>query len=304
MKLRFGVRDDAVSRARAARVADALRAALQASSPGSKDDVAVVPVTEGPTPDAGPADRADLVAALRVALVSGECDAVIHDGATLPFGGPEDLEIVAYLPGREARAALCSDAPDLDALAPGARVLCPDVRVAAQVTRLREGIVAEPTGEATADLVARLAEPDVAAVVVPAADLIVAGDDLSTRHLLDLGDVIPAAGQGTVAIEIRADAPEDVASILRALDDPGTRLMVAAERALMAGLEALPGMPVSAYAERRGRDVRLRARVTNASGSLALTDEATAPEDQVDYLGANCAKLLRGRGAARLLRST
>ncbi len=301
MRVRFGVREDPVSRARAERIAVALRAALRASNPEGDDDVSLVAVTETDEDPDGAVEASDLVAALRVALISGECDAVIHDASTLPTTGPDELRVVAYLPGREARVAWCSDGADVDGLSSGSRVLCPDVRTAAQVSRLRDDLAVEVDAADASRLLPRLHEDDVAALVVPAADLLALGEDLASRRLLDVEQVIPAAGQGAIAIETRSDAPEEIASILGALDDPETRALVAVERAVMTGLDASPGDPVSVYAERRDSDLRLRVRVTNASGSLALNDTSSAPEEDADFLAANSAKLLRGRGAIRLL---
>jgi len=303
MKVRFGVREDPVSRARADRIAVALRAALRASEPDGDDEVSVVAVTEvDDTDDAF--DPSDLVAALRVALVSGECDAVIHDASTLSPKEPIDLEVVAYLPGREARMALCSDAGSLDALAPQSRVICPDVRVAAQVARLREDVTVEVDPRDASRLLRRQHEDDVAAVIVAAADLLALGESLEDRRLIEADELVPAAGQGAIVIEARADAPEEIASILGALDDPDTRSLVATERAVMSALGAVPGDPVSVYVERRGRDLHLRVRVTNASGTLVLNDSATVEAKDSEFLAENSAKLLKGRGAVRLMSMT
>ncbi len=308
MNVRFGMLDNPVARARAGRVVDALKAALEASAPGGTDDITVVPVTVDPYAD-GPegqdvvVDSDELIAALRVALVSGECDAVIHDAATLPMDESEGLRVVAYLPGREARLALCAESGGLDELDADARILCANVRVAAQVSRLRDDVRVEAVAADTTTLMERLADDDVAAVVVPAADLLAIDDELSTRFLFDTADVVPAPGQGVVAIEVRADAADEVTELLEALDDAEIRKAVTAERAAGAGLGASPGDPVSAYAEPRGGDLHLRVRVTSRSGGLAINDESTGSADNPEFLGSNSARLLLGRSASRVMRT-
>jgi len=302
MNLRFGMRDDAVSRARATRVADALRAALGAQAPARPGEVVAVPVTVEPEAEGGAVDADVFVAALRVALVSGECDAVIHDAAALPVEENPELVVIAYLPAREPRVAFCSGGAALGDLAEGDRVVAPDARVAAQVTRLREGLRVEVDPAVIATMLDAILAGELAAAVVPLADLELAEVEPPLVAVLSASEVVPAAGQGVVAIEVRADAPSDIAAILAALDDAEARVTVTAERAAMRGLAAGPTDPVSAYATLAGEDLHLHVRVTNLSGTLALNDESTGLAADPEFLGSNSAKLLIGRGAARLMR--
>ena len=303
MSLRFGMRDDAISRARATRVADALSAAMGAQAPARPGEVVVVPVTVESEADGAPVAADVFVAALRVALVSGECDAVIHDAAALPLDENAELTVVAYLPAREPRLAYCSAGPELGDLAEGDRVIAMDARVGAQVARLRDGLVVDVDPEAIATMLDGLEAGEIAAAVVPLADLDLADIEPPLVSVLSVSDVVPAAGQGVVAIEVRADAPEGLVAILAALDDPEARVTVTAERAAMRGLAAGPADPVSAYATVSGEDLHLHVRVTNMSGTLVLNDELTGPADEPEFLGSNAARLLIGRGAARLMRT-
>ncbi len=303
MNLRFGTRDDGASRARATRVADALRLALDAEAQTRGGEVAVVPVTVESEADGAPADAEVSVAALRVALVSGECDAVVHDAAALPIEENAELTVVAYLPAREPRLAFCSGGAELGDLAEGDRVVATDARVAAQVARLREGLVVDVDPASIAALLGRIGVGEVAAAVVPLVGLHLAEAEPPFVSILSVSEVVPAAGQGVVAIEMRADAPDDIAAILAALDNPEARATVTAERAAMRGLAAGPADPVSAYATLAGDDLHLHVRVTNLSGSLALNDESTGLATDPEFLGSNAAKLLLGRGAARLMRT-
>jgi hydroxymethylbilane synthase len=262
----------------------------------------VVPVTVEPEPDGAAIDAEVSVAALRVALVSGECDAVIHDAAALPLEKNAELTVVAYLPAREPRMAFCSGGAELGQLAEGDRVVTTDARVGAQVARLSEGLVVEVDPASIATLLGRIGVGEVAGAVVPLAELDLAEIEPPFFSILSVSEVVPAAGQGVVAIEMRTDAPEDVATILSALDDPEARATVTAERAAMRGLAAGPTDAVSAYATLAGGDVHLHVRVTNLSGSLALNDESNGLTTDPEFLGSNAAKLLIGRGAARLMR--
>lgn len=300
MNLRFGARDDAVSRARATCVADALRAALDAQAPTSEGEVVVVPVTVGHDDGVADADPELLSAALRVALFSGECDAVVHDAADLPLDENAELVVAAYLPAREPRLALCTAGPTLEELETGATVVARDVRIAAQVARLCEGLTVEVDASPTPILLARLEAGEVAAVVVPFKEVDLAEADPSFIVALDPSQVVPAAGQGVVAIEMRSDTPPSIASILTALDDPDSRTAVTVERAAMRALGAGLGDPASAFATVMGEDVSLHVRVTSRSGGLALNDESRGLASDPEFLGSNAAKILIGRGADRL----
>jgi hydroxymethylbilane synthase len=302
MNLRFGARDDTVSRARATRVADALRAALDAQAPTREGEVVVIPVTGAHGDDDAGTDPELLSAALRVALISGECDAVIHDAADLPLDENAELMIAAYLPARDARAALCTAGPTLDGLEPAARVAVRDVRVGAQVARLRDDLVIEVDPSDVVTLLARVEAGEVTAAVVPLGDVDLAELDPVLVAPLSPDQVVPAAGEGVVAIEIRCDAAADVAAILAALDDPDARTAVTAERAALRALGARPGDPASAYATVAGEDATLHVRVTSRSGGLVLNDESSGPASDPEFLGSNAAKILIGRGAVRLMR--
>jgi hydroxymethylbilane synthase len=227
---------------------------------------------------------------------------VIHDAAALPLEENAELAVVAYLPAREPRLAFCSWGAELGELAEGDRVVAMDARVAAQVARLREGLVVDVDPVSITTLLGRIEVGEVAAAVIPLAELDLAEIEPPIVSILSVSEVVPAAGQGVVAIEMRADAPEDVAAILVALDDPEARATVTAERAAMRGLAAGPADAVSAYATLAGEDLHLHVRVTNLSGSLVLNDESTGLAADPEFLGSNAAKLLTGRGAARLMR--
>lgn len=304
MNVRFGMCDDEVSRARANRVVDALRAALAGSASSRVSEVAVVPVTIEPETGLAEDDPELLVAALRVALISGECDAVIHDAAALPLDESSELAVAAYLPGREARLAFCSAGAPLEDLDDGSLIVVRDNRVAAQVARLGQRLVTQVDGADLAAVLARVESGEAAGAVVALCDVDVTGAEPAFLAALDVADVVPSAAQGVVAIEMRADAPEEIARLLAALDDSESRAAVTAERAAMRGLAAGPADPVSAYATVVGDDLHLHVRVTNPSGTLVLNDESHGPMSDPEFLGSNSAKLLLGRGAARVMRMT
>jgi hydroxymethylbilane synthase len=118
--------------------------------------------------------------------------------------------------------------------------------------------------------------------------------------------LLPAPGQGALAVECRADDESLVDGVRRALDDAATRSAVAAERALLAALEAGCTAPVGALADvAMGDDgddeIYLRGAVTAVDGSRAVRLSITGPVAEADRLGRQLAADLLDAGAAELI---
>ena len=110
-------------------------------------------------------------------------------------------------------------------------------------------------------------------------------------------EMLPAAGQGALAVECSAGR-EDLVALLGCIDDPVSRAATTAERSLLGGLQAGCSAPVGAYAA--GTDVlRLHGVVVAADGGMALRGSASGSLAQADEIGRQVAADLLGRGAAR-----
>jgi hydroxymethylbilane synthase len=123
---------------------------------------------------------------------------------------------------------------------------------------------------------------------------------------LDPLQMLPAAGQGALAIECRADRPELIEA-LKPLDDPDTRACVIAERALLATLEAGCTAPVGALAEvvegESGTELFLRAFAGSPDGTVQLRRSAVGPLADPERLGRELAAVLLQEGAADIIAS-
>ena len=176
----------------------------------------------------------------------------------------------------------------------------------------RLGRVPGLPGNATDEVVAGKSG-DLDAVVLAAAGLErISRLDAVTRVPRDTDIMLPAAGQGSLAIECRtADAPRQagstegsqgvLAQALAALDDPDTRLAVTAERALLARLEAGCAAPVGAYAYRKGSMLHLEAVVCAVDGTASVRDKRATDgltEVGATLLGIELAEVLLAAGAA------
>jgi hydroxymethylbilane synthase len=301
--LRLGTRRSALAMAQAGRVADALR--------GKGHEVALVEVvTDG---DRSPASLTELggtgvfVTELRRQLLDGAIDLAVHSLKDLPTAAAEGL-VVAAVPLREdARDALVSrDRTPLNQLAQGATVGTGSPRRAAQLRALGLGLhVVAIRGNVDTRL-RRVAAGDLDAVVVAAAGLARLGRIDEAAELLDPGQLLPAPGQGALAVECRADDESLVDGVRRALDDVATRAAVTAERAVLAALEAGCTAPVGALADvavcDTGDDeIYLRAAVTAVDGSRAVRLSITGPVADGERLGRQLAADLLDAGAAELI---
>ena len=143
----------------------------------------------------------------------------------------------------------------------------------------------------------RVTSGEVDAVVLAYAGLARIGRLDAVTQIFDPDEMLPAPGQGALAVECRSDRP-DLADLLACADDPATHAATTAERTLLAALEAGCSAPVGGYAA--GTDgLRLRAVVVAADGETALRASASGPADEAERLGRSVAAELLRRGAGR-----
>ncbi len=300
--LRLGTRRSVLARTQSGHVADALR------DLGHEVELVDV-VTEGDT------NRASLsslggtgvfATALRDALHAGEIDLAVHSLKDLPTTPAPGL-VVAATPRRvDPRDALCArDGLTLGELGPGAVVGTGSPRRRAQLGALGLGLEFR---DIRGNLGTRLdmvgpGEDQLDAVVLAAAGLIRA--DLRGRitETLDPIQLLPAPGQGALAVECR-EGDEQVLAVLRSLDHGDTRSAVTAERAVLAELEAGCHAPVGALAEVvedvEGPLLSLRVVVAAEDGSGELRRSITGPVADAEELGHRVARTLIDDGAAEL----
>ncbi|HVW19048.1 MAG TPA: hydroxymethylbilane synthase [Solirubrobacteraceae bacterium] len=279
--MRIGTRGSALALAQARPIADALGGEL------------VVIATSGDR-DATASDKSRWVAEIERALLHDDVDLAVHSAKDVPSELADGLTLLPSPPRADPRDALCG-APSLAALGHGARVGTSSLRRAAQLRAARPDLeVAELRGNVDTRL-RRLREGGYDAIVLAAAGLARLGR-ASEGHPLD--GLLPAAGQGTLALEARADR-DDVREAAAALADEHATGALAAERALVRGLEADCHTPVAAFAARAGALWRLEAFVGRVDGSAWLRDDLHGADPEA--LGAEVARRLLTAGAAEVL---
>jgi hydroxymethylbilane synthase len=299
--LRLGTRRSALALAQSEDVAAALRRL-------SHDVELVEVVTEGDRSAAAiqaMGGTGVFVTDLRRRLAAGDIDLAVHSLKDLPTQ-PADGLVVAAIPARaDARDALVArDGATLGELPPGARIGTGSPRRAAQLRALGLGLDVVPIRGNVDTRLRRVADGEVDAVVVAAAGLARLGRSAEATEVLDPVQMLPAPGQGALAVECRAD-DEDLVAALGALDDADTRAAVTAERTVLAALEAGCTAPVGALADVAlgddGAEIYLRAVVASVDGAGTVRLSATGPASDAVGLGHRLAAALLDAGAAGLI---
>ena len=113
--------------------------------------------------------------------------------------------------------------------------------------------------------------------------------------------MLPAPGQGALAVEIAVDGDDQLRTLVAALDHADTRAAVTAERAALAALDGGCAVPIAALASVDGVYMRLHVRVVNTAGTLALNEVIRGATREALSLGRSTGRALMGRGAGRLM---
>jgi hydroxymethylbilane synthase len=240
-------------------------------------------------------------AALRQAVADGEVDFAVHSLKDLPTAAVEGL-VVAAVPAREdpRDVLVAREGLTLKGLPRGARIGTGSPRRQAQLLAARPDLLVRPVRGNVDRRLAMVTDGSLDAVVLAYAGLRRLGRGDVVTDVLDPDVVLPAPGQGALAVECRSDDHALVAS-LALIDDADSRSAVAAERALLAALEAGCTAPVGALAAVSGSSVSLRAVAAATDGSVVLRRGLTGPVDDPSALGRELADLLLVDGAARLV---
>jgi hydroxymethylbilane synthase len=273
MIVRLGSRGSRLALTQAELAADALRRAR----PGL--DVALVPITttgdrDRSKPFGELGARGVFVKEIEEALLLGRIDVAVHSAKDMTSTDTEGLAVAAYMPREDARDALCG----ADAIEPGMRIGTASARRRAQLLALEPELSIEPLRGNVDTRLRKRGERGLDAIVLAAAGLDRLGLSGEIGHRFDPEQLVPEAGQGAVALQVRAGEEE----LVVALDDPETRRRVTAERACVARIGAGCLAPVAAHHDGRA----LTALVAAEDGSwverrrgedpVALADELLA----------------------------
>jgi len=240
------------------------------------------------------------VSSLRASLLAGEVDVAVHSLKDLPTGAAAGIALAAVPVRDDPRDALVTrDGAKLADLPVGASVGTGSPRRAAQLLLLRPDINPVPVRGNAGTRLARLESSDLDALVLGYAGLSRIGRLDAVAQVFEPDEMLPAAGQGALAVECN-QAREGLVALLGAIDDPVSRAATTAERTLLGALQGGCAAPVGAFAG--GMDVlRLDGLVVAADGGMALRGSASGALAAAEELGRQVAADLLSRGAARCM---
>jgi hydroxymethylbilane synthase len=222
----------------------------------------------------------------------------VHSLKDLPTGPAEGITLAAVPVRDDPRDALIgAGGAKLADLPRGARIGTGSPRRAAQLLLLRADLLPVPVRGNADTRLAKVESGDLDAVVLGHAGLGRIGRLDAVTQLFEPDEMLPAAGQGALAVECPTSR-EDLVALLACVDDPVSRAATTAERSLLGALQAGCTAPVGAYAA--GTDVlRLRGLVVAADGGMALRGSASGAPAMAEEIGRQVASELLSRGAGR-----
>jgi hydroxymethylbilane synthase len=240
---------------------------------------------------------------LEQALIVGQIDMAVHSLKDLPTDLPAEFSIGAILRRASPFDALISRGKcTLSTLPFGSVVGTSSLRRRAQLLAFRPDVRTESLRGNVDTRVRKALDPQgpYDAIVLAVAGLERLDRDEVITEILSAEIMLPAPGQGAVAVQCRADDHPTLA-LLAALDDSPTRQAVTAERAFLNRLDAGCRLPVSAYAQIEGNMLHLVGRVNSLNGTQTITVRGSALVAEADQLGKRLAEDARAQGAGVLL---
>jgi len=296
----IGTRGSALARWQADHVA----AELARVAPGLQVTQQII-VTEGDRFQTGPViergGKGVWVKEIEAALLAGTIDLAVHSLKDVPAELAEGLALAAIPPRADPRDVLISrDGHQLRALPAGSRVGTSSLRRVCLLRAVRSDLKIELLRGNVDTRLRKVADGVVDAAVLAAAGLDRLGFGARITERLSVDDMLPAIGQGALAIETRAD-DEAVRALCRRLADPAAEATVAAERALLKGLGAGCRTPVAGHAILRDGVLKLRGLVGRPDASEILRDQESGDPGVAAEVGAKLAARLIDQGAGRIL---
>jgi hydroxymethylbilane synthase len=240
------------------------------------------------------------VSALREALLDGQVDLAVHSLKDLPTGPAAGVVLAAVPPRDDPRDVLVArDGAKLADLPPGAKIGTGSPRRVAQLLGLRGDLRCVPIRGNANTRLGKVGDGELDGVVLAYAGLARIGYAHAVTQVFEPDEMLPAPGQGALAVECRDGEPE-LAALLAAVTDQASLAAVTAERSLLEALEAGCSAPVGAYAA--GTDqLRMRAAVMSTDGRRVLRAHGSAPAADARQLGRDLAAELLRSGAPELI---
>ncbi len=238
---------------------------------------------------------------LETALLQGKIDAAVHSLKDVPTSQPDGLVVNTIARREDPRDALVNrwDAP-LDKLPAGARIGTGSPRRAAQLRHLRPDLKVSPVRGNVTTRLSKARGQDLDGVIVALAGLRRLGQEKAAAQVFPPDVMLPAPGQGALAMETRLE-DDNLAAMMRAVQDSATDISVRAERALLALLGAGCRAPFGAYAFVNGDTLTLTAMLADEKGSQLYRVTALGDTAGPDAVAQEAHRKLMEAGASSLV---
>lgn len=235
------------------------------------------------------------------ALLAGEIDLAVHSLKDMPAEQPRGLTIGAVLAREDPREALVSRLGlGLEELPQGARVGTGSLRREAQLRAYRPDLVMLGLRGNVDTRLKKAMTTEYDAIVLALAGLLRLGRAAEVTAIIPPEVILPAVGQGAIAVEVRAGDLE-ARALVAPLDDPSTRAATEAERSLLRALGGGCHVPIAGHALVRGDGLWLRGLVASPSGERILRGSVLGPPGAAEELGRELAAKLLAQGCGEIL---
>lgn len=246
--------------------------------------------------------RGVFVKALEEKLLAGEIDLAVHSLKDMPTQMATGLEMGAILPREDARDALVSrGGPTLDDLPKGAVVGTGSARRRAQLLAYRNDLVTQDVRGNVDTRLRKLKRGDYDALIVAAAALIRLHRTSAISQYLPPALMLPAVGQGALAVEVR-QSDEEVRGLVRPLTHLPTEEAVRAERAFLSALGGGCAVPIAAHAAVADGRLNLQGLVADLDGRKVIRESLSGSPLETEDIGRRLADRILSQGAAEILR--
>ncbi len=312
--LRIGTRGSAL----ALRQSEWVASELRRLNPGLEVALAVIKtrgdqIIDRPLTEVG--GKGLFVKEIESALLAGDVDLAVHSLKDVPTETPEGLALIAFPPREDPRDVLvCRDASGLADLPPGAQVATSSLRRMAQLKHVRPDLAFVPIRGNVDTRLRKLREGEADAVVLAGAGLVRLGLAEVITEWLSTDLSVPAAGQGILCLEGRADDAWTRA-LVAPLDSPASRTCAEAERAVVAALEGGCEIPLGVLAQGKWCQthfptsekvsdtfsIHLIAALATLDGSRILREEGVGSADDPQAVARDVVARLRAHGAAEII---
>lgn len=287
--------------------ANYVRSSLQRLFPESFFEIKIIKTTGDESLDVALSkigDKGLFTRQIETELLEGNIDLAVHSLKDLQTMQPDGLAIGAVCEREVSNDVLISRSVSaIGDLPRGAKVATGSLRRRSQLLHFRPDLeITEIRGNVPTRL-KKFSESDLDGMILAYAGIHRLGLGEGVSHLIPFDVMLPAVGQGAVAVEIRAD-DQTVRGLTAELDHTQTRICVTAERAFLRRLEGGCQVPIGAHATFDGENVRLEGMVGGLDGAIVYRESLSGLASEADALGIRLAEILIEKGAGKLLAET